>query len=147
MNDIYAQRLARTIMFQQLMRTHGTLWAATRVTKEALNYDFVQQEFMRVNGRRAMPLLIGAAASNDLHMSHLAHLSDNMSWTESSRAFTVRNQTPFTQRVASMGRMNETIPQVRAGSSSQALFLEHMGRIDGITAFEEEPSALFEDAE
>jgi hypothetical protein len=131
-------------MFQQLMRTHGTLWAATRVTKEKLDVKFVTEEFMRTNGRRAMPLLNGAAAAHNLHHTHLAQLSDHMSWTESARAYAVRSQTPFTQRVASMGRMHETLPQVRASCTAQSLFLEHMSRIDGITTFEEEPSAVFD---
>lgn len=125
-------------MFQQLQRMHGTLWAATQVTKEPLNYKFVEEEFMRVNGKRAMPLLIGAAADQNLHHSHWNHLADNWAWTESSRAYAVRNQTQFTQHVAAMGRMAETIQQARSSTTCQLMVTEHLARIDGISAFEEE---------
>lgn len=144
MNDIYAQRYARTMMFQQLFRMHGTLWAATQVTKEKLDYKFVEAELMRVNGKRAMPLLIGASASQDLHQSHFNHLSDNFAWTESARAYAVRHQTPLTQRAAAMGRMAETINQAKTASTCQLLLGEHMSRIEGISSFEEEPSAVDE---
>lgn len=140
MNDIYGKRLARTMMFQQLLRTHGTLWAATQVTKEPLNYKFVEEELMRVNGKRAMPLLIGASAQQDLHNTHWNHLSDNFSWTESARAYAVRHQTPFTQHVAAVGRMAENINHARSASTCQLLVNEHMARIEGIAGFEEEPS-------
>jgi hypothetical protein len=144
MNEIYAKRLARGMMFQQLMRTHGTLWAATQVTKEPLDYKFVEEEFMRVNGKRAMPLLLGAAASQNLHNSHWNHLSDNFAWTESARAFAVRYQTPLTQRAASLGRMSETIQQARTASTCQLLVNEHIARIEGITGFEEEATIVDE---
>lgn len=139
MNEIYAKRLAQTSMFHQLMRTHGTLWAATQVTKEKMDVAFVKEEFMRVNGRRAMPLLIGAAADENLNETHLAHLTDHCAWTESARAYAVQHQTPLTQHVASMGRMAETINQVKTASTTQSLFNEYMARIDGISYFEEEP--------
>lgn len=140
MNDIYGKRFARTMMFQQLLRSHGTLWAATQVTKEPLNYKFVEEEFMRVNGKRAMPLLIGAAAQQDLHHSHWNHLNDNFSWTESSRAYAVRHQTPLTQHAAAMGRMSETIQQARSATTCQLIVNEHLARIDGISGYEEEPT-------
>lgn len=139
MNEIYARRFAQTSMFHQLMRVHGTLWAATKVTKEPLNYDFVKEEFMRVNGRRAMPLLLGAAAGENLNDSHLAHLTEHCAWAESSRAYAVQHQTPVTQHVASMGRMRETITQTRTSVTGQTLFNEHISRVDGISGFEEEP--------
>ncbi|KPA84685.1 hypothetical protein ABB37_01193 [Leptomonas pyrrhocoris] len=139
MNEIYAKRLAQTSMFHQIMRSHGTLWAATRVTKEKLDLAFVKEEFMRVNGRRTMPLLVGAAAEENLNESHLAHLTDHCAWTESARAFAVQRQTPLTEHIASMGRMAETINQAKTASTTQSLFNEHMARIDGINSFEEEP--------
>ncbi|KPI90818.1 hypothetical protein ABL78_0051 [Leptomonas seymouri] len=139
MNEIYAKRLAQTTMFHQIMRSHGTLWAATQVTKEKLDLAFVKEEFMRVNGLRAMPLLIGAAAEENLNESHLAHLTDHCGWTESARAFAVQRQTPLTQHIASMGRMAETISQAKTASTMQSLFSEHMARTDGISLFEEEP--------
>ncbi|KAK7199751.1 hypothetical protein NESM_000021200 [Novymonas esmeraldas] len=145
MNEIYAKRLAQTSSFHQLMRSHGTLWAATQVTKEPLDVAFVKEEMMRVNGRRAMPLLVGAAAAQSLHDTHLAHLTEHCSWTESARAFAVQHQTPLTQHIAAMGRMAETITQSRTACTSQLLFNEHMARIDGISEFEEEP--LLEDEE
>ncbi|CAJ1011277.1 hypothetical protein NXY56_005738 [Leishmania guyanensis] len=145
MNDIYAKRLAQTTMFHQLMRSHGTLWAATQVTKEKLDLDFVKEEMMRVNGRRSMPLLVDAAAKENLAETHLAHLTEHCAWAESARAFAVQRQTPLTQHIASMGRMAETITQAKNASTSQLLFSEHMARIDGISEFEEEP--LLEDEE
>lgn len=145
MNDIYAKRLAQTSMFHQIMRSHGTLWAATQVTKEKLDLPFVKEEFMRVNGRRAMPLLVGAAADENLNESHLAKLTDHCGWTESARAFAVQRQTPLTQHIAAMGRMTETINQAKTASTTQSLFNEHMARVDGISSFEEEP--LLEDDE
>lgn len=139
MNEIYARRLAQTSMFHQLMRSHGTLWAATQVTKEPLDLAFVKDEMMRVNGRRAMPLLIGAAAEQNLNDTHLVHLTEHCAWTESARAFAVQQQTPLTQHIAAMGRMAETITQAKNASTSQLLFSEHMARVDGISEFEEEP--------
>ena len=141
MNEIFGQRLSRTMMFHQLMRTHGTLWAATQVTKEKLDYKFIEEEFMRVNGRRTMPLLVRSASKQNLHETHLAHLSDNYSWCESKRAYIVRNQTPITQRVAAMGRMADTIQNTKTNCASQLVVSEHLSRIEGISAFEEEPTA------
>lgn len=139
MNEIYARRLAQTMTFHQLMRSHGTLWAATQVTKEKLDLSFVKEELMRVNGRRAMPLLIGAAAEENLNDAHLVHLTEHCAWAESARAFAVQRQTPLTQHIAAMGRMSETINQSKAASSVQTLFNEHLSRIEGIATFEEEP--------
>ncbi|EPY35084.1 hypothetical protein STCU_01258 [Strigomonas culicis] len=126
-------------MFHQLMRNHGTLWAATQVTHEKLDNQFIKEEFMRVNGRRAMPLLLGAAASENLSETHLNHLTEHCAWAESARAFCVQQQTPMTQHVAAMGRMAETVNQAKTATSAQTLFNEHMARIEGITTFEEEP--------
>ncbi|CCW62796.1 unnamed protein product [Phytomonas sp. EM1] len=139
MNEIYARRRAQTMMFHQLMRSHGTLWAATQITKEPLDLAFVKEEFMRVNGRRRMPLLIGAAADERMGETHLAHLTEHAAWAESFRAFTVQRQSPLTQHIAAMGRMSETIPHTRSVTTSQSLFNEHMAHIDGISTFEEEP--------
>nr|CCC95976.1 hypothetical protein, unlikely [Trypanosoma congolense IL3000] len=139
MNDIYARRLAQAMMFHQLMRCHGTLWAATQVTKEKLDYNFIREEFMRINGHRAMPLLLGAAARENLHQLHLTHLSEHCAWGESTRAFIVRKQTPLSQHIAAMGRMSETINQVRTASTVQNLFNEQISCMDGTASFEEEP--------
>ncbi|KAG5496205.1 hypothetical protein JKF63_02506 [Porcisia hertigi] len=145
MNDIYARRLAQTSLFHQVMRIHGTLWAATQVTKEQLDLAFVKEEMMRINGRRAMPLLVGAAAKENLNDTHLTHLTEHCAWAESARAYAVQQQTPLTQHIASMGRMSETITQAKTASSGQLLFNEHMARIDGISEFEEEPIMEEED--
>ncbi|EAN80412.1 uncharacterized protein TEOVI_000860100 [Trypanosoma equiperdum] len=139
MNDIYARRLAQATMFHQLMRCHGTLWAATQVTKEQMDYNFIREEFMRVNGRRAMPLLLGAAANENLHQLHLSHLSEHCAWGESARALAVQRQTPLSQRVAALGRMAETIHQVKTASTVQNLFNEQISCMEGISSFEEEP--------
>lgn len=139
MNEIYARRIAQSTMFNQLMRSHGTLWAATQVTKEPLDVSFVKEEFMRVNGRRATPPLIGGAADENLNNAHFTHLTEHCAWGESARAYAVQNQTPMTQHVAAMGRMAETINQSKTAATSQSLFNEHVARCDGISAFEEEP--------
>lgn len=146
MNDIYARRLAQSGMFHQLMRIHGTLWTATSVTHEKLDLNLVKEEFMRTNGRRAMPQLVGAAARvSEWGDSHLTSLSDHCSWAESGRAYAVQRQTPMTQHIAAMGRMSETIPQCRTAVTCQSLFGEHMCRIDGVSAYEEEPLINEED--
>ncbi|RNF23809.1 uncharacterized protein Tco025E_02710 [Trypanosoma conorhini] len=144
MNDIYARRLAQGMMFHQLMRCHGTLWAATQVTKEKLDYNFIREEFMRSNGRRTMPLLIGAAAEENLHELHLTHLTEHCAWGESARASAVHRQTPLSQHIGAMGRMSETIHQTKTAATMQNLFNEHLSRIEGISSFEEEP--LIDDA-
>ena len=139
MNEIYARRRAQMLMFNQLTRIHGTLWDATRITKEKLDFNFVREEMMRVNGRRAMPLLIAAAAEQNIHQTQWSTLCDNGAWTDSMRAFAVQNQTPLTQRTAAMGRMSETIGQSRIGSSVQVMFNEHVARTEGISGFDETP--------
>ncbi len=142
MNDIYARRRAQMVMFNQLQRIHGTLWDATRVTKEKLDYEFVREEMMRVNGRRAMPLLIPAAAEQNIQQTHWNSLCDNGAWSDSMRAFTVQNQTQITMRAAAMGRMAETINQSRVGSTVQVMFNEHISRVEGISGFEETPALV-----
>ena len=142
MNEIYARRRAQMLMFNQLTRMHGTLWDATRVTKEKLDGAFVREELMRVNGRRTMPLLIPATAEQNVHQTHWNQLCDNGAWTDSMRAYSVQNQTPLTQRVAAMGRMAETITQSRTGSTVQVLFNEHIARMEGISGFEEIPTIV-----
>ncbi|EAN85804.1 hypothetical protein C3747_55g196c [Trypanosoma cruzi] len=139
MNDICARRFAQGMMFHQLMRCHGTLWAATQVTKEKLDYNFIREEFMRVNGRRTMPLLIGAAADENLHGMHLTHLTEHCAWGESARASAVHRQTPLSQHIGAMGRMSETIQQTKNSATMQNLFNEHLSHIEGISTFEEEP--------
>ncbi|KAH9578788.1 hypothetical protein LSM04_004654 [Trypanosoma melophagium] len=139
MNEIYARRIAQGTMFHQLMRCHGTLWAATQVTKEKLNYNFIREEFMRVNGRRTMPLLIGAAADENLHQLHLTHLTEHCAWSESARACAVHEQTPLSKHIAAMGRMAETIPQAKTACTVQNLLQEQLAHIDGISTFEEDP--------
>jgi hypothetical protein len=92
MNDIYARRAAKTMMFQQAYRSIPTLWNATRVTKEKLDGAFVAEEFMRVNGQRTMPLLIGDVSTQTQHNSHWVHLNDTAAWAECGRAFS-QNET------------------------------------------------------
>ncbi|KAG8348485.1 hypothetical protein TRVL_00695 [Trypanosoma vivax] len=145
MNDIYARRFAQGMMFHQLMRCHGTLWAATQVTKEKLDFNFLREELMRINGRRSMPLLIGAAADEDLHALHLTHLTEHCAWGESARALAVHAQTPLSQHAAAMGRMAETISQAKMASTAQSLFHEQLDQMDGISSFEEEPFIESED--
>lgn len=112
------------------------------MTKEKLDVKMVKEELMRVNGQRSMPLLIGEAAAFDCHTSHLNQLTDNCSWAESSRAMTVRHQSPFTQKAASIGRMHTNIPATRTSATAQTAFGEHMARLDGLTKHDSEPEAL-----
>jgi len=139
MNDIYARRVAQTTMLQHLYKIHGTLWAATQITREPLNGAFVKEEFMRINGSRQMPLLIPESCENNLPMSHWNHLAEHHAWAESARANAVRSQTPLTQHIASMGKMQSTVNTLRAAGSMQAMVNEHIARIEGTAAFEEAP--------
>lgn len=139
MNDLIAYRLAQPSMFHQLMRMHGVMWNATQVTKEKLDTQFIFEEFMRINGRRAMPLLVPAAAAASRRETHFSNLVDHCAWAESARAYCVQHQTPLTQRAAAMGRMEETIAQTRSAATCQGIFNEHIARIEGISGFEEEP--------
>ncbi|CCW70626.1 unnamed protein product, partial [Phytomonas sp. Hart1] len=139
MNELHARRRAQAMMFHQLMRSHGTLWAATQLTREPLDLGFVKEEFMRVNGRRCGPLLTRAAAEKGgLGESHFTHLTEHAAWGESFRAYAVQQQTPMTKHIAAMGRMGETIAQARSATTAQGLFLEYMAAIDGISTFEQE---------
>eukprot|EP00796_Vickermania_ingenoplastis_P013283 gene13283-9124_t len=139
MNDIIAYRMSQPMMFHQLMRIHGVLWNATSVTKEKLDTPFIYEELMRTNGKRTMPLLIPAATEEARRATHLADLADHCAWAESSRAYAVQYQTPLTQRIASMGCMQETASQTRNSATCQNLFNEHIARVEGICGFEEEP--------
>eukprot|EP00744_Colponema_vietnamica_P020131 GILI01028574.1.p1 GENE.GILI01028574.1~~GILI01028574.1.p1 ORF type:complete len:156 (-),score=16.88 GILI01028574.1:31-462(-) len=142
MNELFARRYAQSMSFHQLQRSLPLMWAATRLTKEKLDVHFVKEEIMRVNGQRTMPLLIGEAASFDCHASHLNQLTDNCSWAESSKAMTVRHQSPFTQRIAAVGRMNTTIATARTAATAQNAFGEQIARIDGLMKHESEPDDL-----
>eukprot|EP00758_Cryptobia_borreli_P004495 Tbor_TRINITY_DN4412_c0_g1::TRINITY_DN4412_c0_g1_i1::g.7916::m.7916 len=139
MNDIFARRAAQRMMFCQIQRSLPILWDATRVTKEKLDVKLVQEEMMRVNGHRTMPLLLGDAAAFDTHHNHLDQLEDTCSWAESGRAFTVRYQSPYTQRVAAMGRMKDTIATTRQ-VTCQSDFIEHLSRTEGLMKFDQEPT-------
>lgn len=139
MNEILAYRLSQPMMFHQVMRAHGVFWKATNATKEPLNAQFVMEEFMRTNGRRCMPLLHPAAAEEGQQTSHFSNLVDHCAWAESSKAYAVQQQTPMTQRIASMGRMEDTITQTRTAVTCQNLFNEHIARVEGIAGFEEVP--------
>ena len=141
MNDIMARRGAQRMMFCQVQRSLPLMWDATRVTKEKLDGRFVQEELMRVNGQRSMPLLVGAAAKFDCHKTHLNELQDACAWSESARAFSVRFQTPVTQHVAAMGRMSDTISSTRIGVTCQSSFLETIAKQEGITKFDMEPDS------
>lgn len=126
------------MMFHQAMRIHGVLWNATQVTKEKFDANFMFEEFMRTNGRRALPLLIPAAVEQSRRRTHLGDLTDHGAWAECARAYTVQNQTPLTQRFAAMGRMEETINQCRTAATCQSVFNEHIARVEGVSGFEEE---------
>jgi hypothetical protein len=129
------------MMFCQVQRSLPLMWDATQVTKEKLDRHFVQEELMRVNGQRSMPLLVGAAAQFDCHKTHLNELQDACAWSESARAFGVRFQTPVTQHVAAMGRMSETISSARIGVTCQSSFLEVVAKQEGIAKFDMEPDS------
>lgn len=142
MNELFARRYAQSMSFHQLHRSLPLMWAATKLTKEKLDVNFVKEEIMRVNGQRTMPLLIGEAAAIDCHASHLNQLTDNCSWAESQKAMTVRHQTPFTRRIASVGRMSSNIATTRTAVTAQNAFGEHMARLDGLTKHDSEPEDL-----
>lgn len=142
MNDIYARRAAQSGMLQNLYRTHATLWQATRVTKEKLDYAFVKEEFMRVNGHRTMPLLVAASAQSKMQNCHFNQLTDACAWADSARAFSVRNQTPLTKHIAAMGRMEITLPQMKLQTTAQSLFSEYNAICDGVASFDEEPQEV-----
>lgn len=139
MNDIYARKLSQTTLFQQLYRTHGSMWQATRATKEKLDYKFVSEEMMRVNGQRTMPLLIGGSADYNIHNAHWNEFMDGGAWKESMRAYMVKNQSTITRKAAAMGRMAETTPNTKTGIITQTSFMEHVGRVEGTNSCEEEP--------
>lgn len=136
MNDIYAKRLARCEMFFQAMRALPVLHQATAVTREPLNWAFLREEFMRVNGYRQMPLLMTHVSRQTHQHSHWNHLISNTSWAESARAYAVRSQTPLTQRYAAVGRLEAALPPTRVAVAAQNIFLEHMSRVEGICSFE-----------
>ncbi len=133
MNDLYARRLGQVAMFQQLYRMHPTLWSATRITGEKLDADFVLEEYMRINGHRAMPLVIPEVSTQKLQRSHWNDLHDSCAWATSFRAYTLRNQTPITQRAAAVARMEESLKVAKTGSSTQNMFLEHVARVEGLS--------------
>ena len=136
MNDIFARRAAKSDIFFAAMRAHPVLRQATDLTHERLDFHFIREEFMRVNGFRQMPLLMHEAAQATGKFSHWNALLSSTTWVESKRAFTVRNQSPLTQRYCAMGRLAASMPATRTAASAQNLFLEHMDRVEGISSFE-----------
>ena len=132
MNDIYARRMAQSSMFQSIYKSFPVMWSATQITKEPLTGHLVQEELMRVNGHRAMPLLLPDVALCNVQNAHWNTLNDACAWAVSGRAFAVRNQTPLTQAAASIGRLEESIPAVRTITTTQIMTNVHLARCDGI---------------
>jgi hypothetical protein len=131
MNDIYARRASQTMMLMQTQRMLPTLWQATQITKEKLDARFVKEEFMRVNGHRQLHLLLGDVAMQQHQHTHWHKLHSTNAWAESHRAYSVTNHSPVTQRFADIGRLHDSIPNVRVATTAQAVVLEHIARTEG----------------
>ena len=136
-NDFYARRLSQSVMFQNVYRAHGPLWRATNVTREKLDGRFVEEEFMRVNGQRAMPLLVGASSLVAPRLSNFqwTHLLQTQAPSVSMRAAAVQHQTALTRQCAKVGLLQAATAQVRADSTAQSLLLEGLSRSEGVLQF------------
>jgi hypothetical protein len=142
MNDIYARRAAQTAMFMNAQRMLPTLYQATQLTKEKLDAKFLKEEFMRINGHRQLHLLVPGIAQQKHQYTHWNRLNSACSWAESHRAYSVSHHTPLTQRFADVGRMSDSIPNIRVSSTAQNVVLEHIARQEGIFAHDVDMEAF-----
>ena len=146
MNELYARRASQTMMLQQAQRMLPVLWQATQVTKEPLDLRFVKEEFMRVNGHHQQHLLLGAVANQRHHQTHWNQLHSTNAWAESNHAYSVVNHSPLTQRFADIGRMHDSIPNVKLLATNQAVVAEQIARQEGTFFFEVEIKAEDDDS-
>jgi hypothetical protein len=137
LNDMLARRMSQSLMFQNIARCHGPLWRATQVTREPLDGRFLMEEFMRVNGVRAMPLAIGPSTT-------VAPVLSSFAWNDliatqapavSARAEAVQRQTPLSRQLARGGLVQAPLAQVRADSMAQVLLLDSLARSEGVIGF------------
>lgn len=147
MNEIYARRASQAMMMHQAFRMLPTLWNATQLTKEKLDANFVFEEFMRVNGHQQQHLLLPEVAGQHHYQTHWHWLHSTLAWAESSRAYSVRQHTPMTQRCADVALLQDSVTNVRTAATGQALVLEHIARQDGIFFHEVEAVSTNGDAE
>lgn len=133
-NDFYARRTSQLLMFQNIYRCHGPLYRATNITRETLNGRFVREEFMRINGQRAMPQLVGASSLTAPELNNFAwcHLLATQAPSLSYRAATVQQQTPLTRSLAKLGLLQANVPTVRAESVMQVMLLDNLARTEGV---------------
>lgn len=136
-NEIYARRTSQSLLFQNIYRCHGPMWRATQVTRENLDGKFVREEFMRINGMRAMPQLVGASSLVSPIINNFAwhHLLQTQAPSISTKAECVQKQTQLSRQLAKVGLMSEPLQQVRADSTLQAMVLESLSRAEGVLSF------------
>ena len=136
-NEFYARRTSQALLFQNIYRCHGPLWRATQVTREKLDGKFVREEFMRINGMRAMPQLVGASSLISPIINNFAwnHLLQTQAPAISTKAECVQKQTQLTRQLAKVGLMSDPVSQVRADSTIQAMMLESLSRTEGVLNF------------
>jgi hypothetical protein len=124
------------MMMLQAQRMLPVLYQATRVTGEKLDGRFVREEFMRTNGHRQLHLLVPEIASQTHQNTHWHRLHSTYAWAESHRAYSAKYHTPLTQRFGDIGRMQDTIPNVKIVASAQQLVIEHTARQEGTFMFD-----------
>ncbi len=136
-NEFYARRTSQNLIFQNIYRAHGPIWRATQVTREKLDGKFMREEFMRVNGQRAMPQLVGASYLISPLINNFAwnHLMASQAPAISMKAECVQKQTQLTRQLAKVGLIQEPTAQVRADSTVQAMLLESWSRCEGVLNF------------
>lgn len=133
MNELISRRMAQSAMFHNAARCLPVMHRAVSITGEKYNGTLLEEEFMRINGQQAMPLLLGPVAAQKLPYAHWNSLNDACAWASSARAFNVRYQSVMTQHAAAVGRLEESIPKMRQTATMQIMTLEHVARVDGIS--------------
>ncbi len=136
-NEFFARRTSQSLLFQNIYRCHGPLWRATQVTRETLDGKFVREEFMRVNGQRAMPQLVGASSLISPLINNFAwnHLLQTQAMATSAKAECVQRQTQLTRQLAKVGLMREPTAQIKNDSTMQVMMLESLSRTEGVLGF------------
>ncbi len=133
-NDFYARRTSQLLLFQNIYRAHGPMYRATQLTREALNGRLMREEFMRINGQRAMPLLVGASTIIAPELSNFAwdHLMGTQAPSTSFRAQVVQRQSPLSRHVAKVGLLRENTSVVRTETSMQVMLLDQVAWSEGV---------------
>ena len=128
--------MAQRTMPYSLMRGHGVMWATTNITTEPLDYKFVSEEFMRVNGNRRMSMLIPEVIDDNFRDSVWNQLIAHDSIFISERADSVQNHTSLTRKFSNMGRLSSSFPHTKSLATAQNIFLENMSKNEGIFEFD-----------